>query len=103
MINYGFTKKLDIPYDTAVELMIEALNKEGFCALTGIDIKEKIKKKLGLRMRKYIIMGAYHSSNANKAILPEEKIDPILPCNVIVYEKDSKTMLSVYDRRLLCR
>jgi uncharacterized protein (DUF302 family) len=95
MINYGFTKEVDIPYETVIELAREALKKEGFGVLTEIDVKEKMKEKLGLDMRKYIILGACNPQNAHKAILAEENIGLMLPCNVIVYEKGSKTVLSV--------
>jgi uncharacterized protein (DUF302 family) len=95
MINYGFTKELDIAYETVIEMAREALKKEGFGILTEIDVKEKMKEKLGLDMRKYIILGACNPPNAYKAILAEENIGLMLPCNVIVYEKGSKTVLSV--------
>jgi len=95
MINYGFTKEVDIPYETVIELAREALKKEGFGVLTEIDVKEKMKEKLGIDMRKYIILGACNPPNAYKAILAEENIGLMLPCNVIVYEKGSKTVLSV--------
>ena len=48
MIQYGFTKELDIPYETISELVKEALKKEGFGVLTEIDVKEKMKEKLGI-------------------------------------------------------
>ncbi len=95
MIHYGLTKELDIPYETVIELVREALKKEGFGVLTEIDVKEKMKEKLGLDMRKYIILGACNPPNAYKAILAEENIGLMLPCNVIVYEKGGKTVLSV--------
>ena len=95
MINYGFTKELDIPYETVIKLVKEALKKEGFGVLTEIDVKEKMNEKLGLDMKKYIILGACNPPNAYKAILAEENIGLMLPCNVIIYEKGSKTVLSV--------
>jgi uncharacterized protein (DUF302 family) len=95
MINYGFTKELNIPYEKVIEIVREALQKEGFGILTEIDVKRKMKEKLGLDMRKYIILGACNPPNAYKAILAEENIGLMLPCNVIVYEKGSKTVLSV--------
>jgi len=95
MIHYGFTKELDIPYETVIEQVRKALKKEGFGVLTEIDIKEKMKEKLGLDMRKYIILGACNPPKAYQAILAEENIGLMLPCNVIVYEKGSKTVLSV--------
>lgn len=95
MIHYGFTKELDIPYEKVIERAREALKKEGFGVLTEIDVKEKMKEKLGVDMGRYIILGACNPPNAYKAILAEENIGLMLPCNVIVYEKDSKTVLSV--------
>jgi uncharacterized protein (DUF302 family) len=95
MINYGFTKELDIPFGRVIEQVKEALKNEGFGILTEIDVKEKMKEKLGLDMNNYIILGACNPPNAYKAILTEENIGLMLPCNVIVYEKGNKTVLSV--------
>ena len=95
MIRYGLTKELDIPYETVIEQVRDALKKEGFGVLTEIDVKEKMKEKLGLDMRRYIILGACNPPNAHKAILAEENIGLMLPCNVIVYERGGKTVLSV--------
>jgi len=94
MINYGFTKELNITYATVIELVRAALKKEGFGILTEIDVQGKMKEKLGIDMNKYIILGACNPPNAYKAILAEENIGLMLPCNVIVYEKGSKTVLS---------
>ncbi|MEE9913695.1 MAG: DUF302 domain-containing protein [Deltaproteobacteria bacterium] len=94
MINYGFTKTLNIPYEKAVELAKEELKKEGFGILTQIDVQEVMKEKLGLDMSKYIILGACNPPNAYLAILTEENIGLMLPCNVIVYEKGGRTVLS---------
>jgi len=95
MINYGFTKALDIPYETVVKQIKEALKNEGFGILTEIDVQKKMKEKLGVDMNKYIILGACNPPNAFQAILTEENIGLLLPCNVIVYEKGDTTVLSV--------
>ena len=95
MINYGFTKEMDIPYEKVIDAVSKALKKEGFGILTEIDVQEKMKKKLGIDMNKYIILGACNPPNAYKAILAEANIGLMLPCNVIVYEKGGKTVLSV--------
>jgi uncharacterized protein (DUF302 family) len=95
MINYGFTKEMDIPYEKVIDVVSKALKKEGFGILTEIDVQEKMKKKLGIDMNKYIILGACNPPNAYKAILAEANIGLMLPCNVIVYEKGGKTVLSV--------
>ena len=95
MINYAFTKELNIPYETVIALVRDSLKKEGFGVLTEIDVKGKMKEKLGINMNKYIILGACNPPTAYKAILTEENIGLMLPCNVIVYEKGDKTVLSV--------
>ena len=95
MINYGFTKEMDIPYEKVIDLVSKALKKEGFGILTEIDVQKKMKEKLGIDMNKYIILGACNPPNAYKAIIAEENIGLMLPCNVIVYEKGGKTVLSV--------
>jgi len=95
MINYGFTKEIDISYETVIDLVSKALKKEGFGILTEIDVQKKMKEKLGIDMNKYIILGACNPPNAYKAILTEANIGLMLPCNVIVYEKGGKTVLSI--------
>jgi uncharacterized protein (DUF302 family) len=54
-----------------------------------------MKEKLGVEFRKYVILGACNPANAYKALLAEENIGLMLPCNVTVYEMDGKTVLSV--------
>jgi uncharacterized protein (DUF302 family) len=95
MINYGFTKELDIPFEKAIEVVSDELKKEGFGILTRIDAKEKFKEKLGIDFKKYVILGACNPSSAHKAIIAEEDIGLLLPCNVIVYEKGSSTAISI--------
>jgi len=40
MVNYAFTKDLNIPYGTAIERVKDALKKEGFWVLTKIDVQK---------------------------------------------------------------
>jgi uncharacterized protein (DUF302 family) len=95
MIQYGFTKELALPFERVREVVTGELKKEGFGILTEIDIREKFREKLGIDFRKYVILGACNPPNAHKAILAEENIGLMLPCNVIVYEKGDKTVLSI--------
>ena len=95
MINYGFTKELSIPFEQTVEVVAQELKKEGFGILTKIDVKEKFKEKLGIDFKKYVILGACNPSSAHQALLAEQNIGLMLPCNVIVYEKDDKTVISI--------
>ena len=95
MISYGFRKEIDLPFEKAEQAVTEELKKEGFGILTKIDLREKFKEKLGIEFKNYVILGACHPPYAHKAILAEEDIGLMLPCNVVIYEKEGKTVLAV--------
>ena len=95
MINYGFTKEIDTSFDETVDNATNELKKEGFGILTQIDVTEKFKEKLGIDFKKYIILGACNPPSAHKAILVEENIGLMLPCNVVIYERQEKTVVSM--------
>jgi uncharacterized protein (DUF302 family) len=95
MITYGYTKWLDMDFESAVALVKEQLQSHGFGILMMIDMKQKFEEKLGLDFRKYTIIGACDPINACKAIMAEESIGLLLPCNVIVYESEGGTVVGV--------
>lgn len=89
-MNYYYSKTLkNISFDDAKEKVTEALKKEGFGVLTHIDVKETLKKKIDVDFRRYEILGACNPHFAHKALLTEEKIGLMLPCNVIIDENDN--------------
>lgn len=78
----------NITFDKAIEKVTEELQKEGFGVLTEIDIKATLKKKLDVDFYNYRILGACNAPFAYKALKAEDKIGTMLPCNVIVQEKE---------------
>jgi uncharacterized protein (DUF302 family) len=94
MISYGFKKTVGRSVEETEELVREVLKEQGFGVLTRIDLKEKLKEKLDVDYRRYVILGACSPANAYAAVQAEEDIGLLLPCNVIVYEKDGKTAVS---------
>ncbi len=100
-MNYGFSKKTEMPYEKAVEKVTEELKKEGFGVLTSIDVKETLKKKIDVDFKKYIILGACNPPLAHKALQSEEELGLLLPCNVIVYEKNGGSMVSFFDPMIM--
>jgi len=86
-MEYYFSKTITGSFDDAIQKVTEALKAEGFGILTEIDIKETLKKKLDVDFYNYKILGACNPPFAYKALLAEDKIGTMLPCNVIVQEK----------------
>jgi uncharacterized protein (DUF302 family) len=100
---YGLSKTIDIPYEEAVEKTRAALKVEGFGVLSEIDIKEKLKEKLDVDFRKYVILGACNPPLAYKTLQQEINIGLLLPCNVIVYEADEagRTVVAAIDAKMM--
>ena len=100
-MNYGFSKQVDLSYEDAIEKVTGELKKEGFGVLTTIDVKDTLKKKIDVDFKKYIILGACNPSLAYRALTAEEELGLLLPCNVIVYENNNKTTVSVFDPKIM--
>ena len=86
----AFTRILGTSYEDAISRITVALKEEGFGVLTEIDVKETLKKKLGVDFRKYVILGACNPPYAYRTLQTDLDVGLLLPCNVIVYETDDK-------------
>ena len=97
-MSYCFSKILDSEMEPAIEKVTEALKVEGFGVLTEIDVKATLKKKIDVDFRPYTILGACNPAFAHKALLAEDKIGTMLPCNVIVQQiDDGRVEVSAVD------
>ena len=83
---YYINKSVAGEFDTIIEQVVELLKGEGFGVLTEIDVDQVLKNKIGADFRKYKILGACNPHFAHKALLSEDKIGTMLPCNVIVQD-----------------
>ena len=88
---YGLRVDVDVPYEEALDRATAALRDEGFGVLTTIDIRQTLKQKLDRDFRKYVILGACNPPLADRALQAELEIGLLLPCNVIVYEREPGT------------
>lgn len=92
-MDYYFSTQLkNLPFEEAVSRTTDALKKEGFGVLTEIDMKATLKKKLNVDFHNYRILGACNPSLAYQALQTEDKIGTMLPCNVILQEKEGGTI-----------
>ena len=87
-MEYYISTKVATSFDEAIEQVTEKLKDQGFGVLTEIDVKATMKKKLDVDFYNYKILGACNPPFAHKALLAEDKIGVMLPCNVIVQEKE---------------
>ena len=92
--SYAYRVELEMTYDEAVERVTDALKAEGFGVLTEIDMKEKFSEKLGADFRRYVILGACNPPLAYEALQAELEVGILLPCNVVVYENDGRSVVA---------
>jgi uncharacterized protein (DUF302 family) len=100
-MEYGIYKNTDMTYEQALEKVPEVLMSEGFGVLTTIDVRDTLKKKLDVDFDRYIILGACNPPFAYEALQAEESIGLLMPCNVIIHEKNSKVKISVFNPMLI--
>jgi uncharacterized protein (DUF302 family) len=100
---YGFSRTVDLNFDEATERTREALKTEGFGVLSEIRLDEKLKEKLGVDFRRYVILGACNPPLAYKTLQEDLNIGLLLPCNVVVYEADdqNKSIVAAVDAKAM--
>lgn len=89
-MNYYMATMLDMSFDEAIECTEAALKTEGFGVLTRVDVQQTLKTKIDVDFRPYTILGACNPELAHQALLLEDKVGTMLPCNVIVQQLDDR-------------
>jgi uncharacterized protein (DUF302 family) len=97
-MTYYFNRTIPVEFEEAITKVTDALREEGFGIISEIDVKETLKKKIGVDFRKYRILGACNPTLAHKALQLEDKVGTMLPCNVILQDKgEGETEVAAID------
>jgi uncharacterized protein (DUF302 family) len=94
---YAFGKTIDAGFEQTIDRVTQALAKEGFGVLSDIDVAATLKKKLGLDVPSYRILGACNPQFAHRALEAEPEIGTLLPCNVVVRKDGVKARVDIMD------
>ncbi len=96
-MTYYIAKTVSGDFDAVVARVIDALKAENFGVLTDIDVAATLKKKIDVDFRPYRILGACNPKMAHRALMAEDKIGVMLPCNVIVQQTDKGVEVAAVD------
>ena len=97
-MDYYINRLLPVAFEEAVARTKEALKAEGFGVLTEINVRETLKDRIGVDYPSYIILGACNPALAHEALLLENKVGTMLPCNVVVRDTgDGQTEVAAID------
>ena len=95
------TVVLTVPFDEALARTKEAFAAEGFGTLTEIDVQASLADKIGKEMDPYVIVGACNPGLAGQALDAEPQIGVLLPCNVVVRQRDGDVVIEAMDPGLM--
>jgi len=89
----AFEAVTTLPFDEAVARCRAELAGEGFGILTEIDLRAKLREKLGVEIPPNLILGACHPPSAYRALMAAPEVSVLLPCNVAVAVEERGTVV----------
>ena len=95
--SYTLSSETRLPFEEAVELTRTLLQEAGYGILCEIDVQAKLEEKLGIEREPYVILGACNPPLARQGLDAEPDLGALLPCNVVVYEREGRTHVSAVE------
>lgn len=87
-MSYHISKTVRGSFGEVKDKVVEVLQDVGFGVISEINMKEKLKEKLDVDYKDYTILGACNPGFAYEAVQMEEELGVLLPCNVILIDKE---------------
>jgi len=100
-MGYTISTEVDAPFDDVVEQVVSELEEEGFGVLCDVDVQATFEKKLNVEYDRYRILGACNPGLAHQGLEAEPNLGALLPCNVVVYERDGSVVVAAVDPQAL--
>jgi len=97
----GIGTFIGMGFDEAVAVTRDALAERGFGILHEIDFTATLKTKIDKDIERVLILGACNPGFAGKAFDISKDVALMIPCNVVVRETPSGTMIEAQDPALL--
>jgi uncharacterized protein (DUF302 family) len=95
---YGYGRTFERPFPDTLERLRGALRREGFAILYEIDLRQKLREKLGVEFRDYVVLGACSPLLTHRSLLEDIDVGLLLPSNVVVYaEADGRSTAKAVD------
>ena len=101
MADYGMSTKLNGTMEEVKVKVVEALKTQGFGVITEIDMQKTLQQKLGVDFKPYQILGACNPRFAYRALLADESIGLLLPCNVVLKLAGDGVEVSIQDPEVM--
>ncbi|BBL80402.1 hypothetical protein RxyAA322_22560 [Rubrobacter xylanophilus] len=98
---YTISGETSLAFGEAVERVRELLQQAGYGVLCEIDVKAKLEEKLGVEREPYTILGACNPPLAREGLDAEPELGALLPCNVVVYEREGRTRVAAVEPRAM--
>lgn len=93
----GITTCVEDTIANTITRVKAALKDEGFGVLTEINVAETFKQKLNVEFRPYVILGACNPQLAHRSLTANPAVGLMLPCNVVVEQRDGCCIVSAMD------
>ena len=101
-MGYGYQRVINDSFENVEIRTRESIMEQGFGVLTEVNVRDTLKKKLGVEFSKYMILGACNPPIAFDALKIEKGVGLFMPCNIVLWEnEDGSTTVSAVDTTIM--